>query len=88
MMARPDKADAAFLPSNDRGAADVSGVAPALWQSIAPDLWGFYMDNLPSQPTENHPDAVLVTQASGAAGANRAAQRRKHTLREHAVGAP
>ncbi|VDZ67437.1 probable membrane protein YPO1482 [Klebsiella aerogenes] len=65
MMARPDKADAAFYRQAMTAAQQTcQGVAPALWQSIAPDLWGFYMDNLPSQPTWRiTPDAVLVTQA-------------------------
>ncbi len=65
MMARPDKADAAFYRQAMTAAQQTRlGVAPALWQSIAPDLWGFYMDNLPSQPTWRiTPDAALVTQA-------------------------
>lgn len=65
MMARPDKADAAFYRQAMTAAQQTrQGVAPALWQSIAPDLWGFYMDNLPSQPTWRiTPDAALVTQA-------------------------
>lgn len=64
MMARPDKADAAFYRQAMTAAqSERQGIAPALWQSIAPDLWAFYMRNLPSQPAwKITPDAALVTQ--------------------------
>lgn len=40
-----------------------SGFSPALWQSIAPDLWRWYMQNLPSHPARKiTPDAALVSQ--------------------------
>nr|WP_313124689.1 ImcF-related family protein [Pseudescherichia sp.] len=65
MMARPDKADAAFYTRVMTGVQPVrTGISSALWQSIAPDLWTWYMQNLPSQPGwKITPDAALVTQA-------------------------
>ncbi|WP_312235479.1 ImcF-related family protein [Pseudescherichia sp.] len=65
MMARPDKADAAFYTRVMTGAQPTRvGISSPIWQSIAPDLWAWYMQNLPSQPAwKITPDAALVTQA-------------------------
>lgn len=65
MMTRPEKADAAFYAQVMKTVEPVrKGLSPALWQSIAPDLWAFYMQSLPSQPSwKIAPDAGLVTQA-------------------------
>lgn len=65
MMAHPDKANAAFFARTlETTALSPSGVSPALWQSIAPDLWAFYMQNLPAQPTlKIQPDSQRVAQA-------------------------
>lgn len=65
MMARPEKADAAFyVQVMERVAPTHAGVSTALWQSLAPDLHAFYMQNLPSQPTwKITPDARLINQA-------------------------
>ena len=64
MMVRPDKADPAFYAQVMKTTEPSrSGMSPALWQSIAPDLWGFYMQNLPSQPAwKITPDTALVSQ--------------------------
>ncbi|WP_199559865.1 ImcF-related family protein [Enterobacter cancerogenus] len=64
MMARPDKADAAFYTQVMTGTRPArTAISPALWQSIAPDLWVFYMQNMPSQPSwKITPDTQLVTQ--------------------------
>lgn len=65
MMARPDKADAAFYAQVMKTAEPSRpGLSTGLWQSIAPDLHAFYMQNLPSQPSwKIIPDRQLVTQA-------------------------
>lgn len=65
MMARPDKADAAFYAQvMNTAEPSRSGHSTALWQSIAPDLHAFYMQNLPLQPSwKITPDSQLVTQA-------------------------
>lgn len=65
MMARPDKADAAFYAQVMRRAEPTRpGLSTALWQSLAPDLHSFYMQNLPSQPAwKITPDTALVSQA-------------------------
>ena len=64
MMVRPDKADAAFYTQVMTGVQPSrSGISPALWQSIAPDLWRWYMQNLLSHPAwKITPDAALVSQ--------------------------
>jgi type VI secretion system protein ImpL len=65
MMARPDKADAAFYTGVMKTTAPQrKGVSPGLWQSLAPDLWQFYAANLPAQPGwKITPDKGLVSQA-------------------------
>lgn len=64
MMVRPDKADPVFYAQVMKTTEPSrSGMSTALWQSIAPDLWGFYMQNLPSQPAwKITPDTALVNQ--------------------------
>ncbi|MBK4726473.1 ImcF-related family protein [Pantoea agglomerans] len=65
MMARPDRVDGAFYaqvmktvePSRD-------GISPGLWQALAPDLWAFYISELPHRPQwAITPDAALVSQS-------------------------
>ncbi|WP_425606929.1 ImcF-related family protein [Chimaeribacter arupi] len=65
MMTRPEKADAAFYMQVMKNVDPArKGLSPALWQSLAPDLWAFYMQNLPSQPTwKITSDGALVAQA-------------------------
>jgi type VI secretion system protein ImpL len=65
MMARPEKADAAFYAQVMKTTEPVrQGVSFGLWQSLAPDLWQFYALNLPAQPDwKITPDTGLVTQA-------------------------
>lgn len=65
MMARPDKTDGAFYA---RIMKDVQptrmGISTALWQSLSPDLWTFYINELPQQPQWTvTPDAQLVSQS-------------------------
>lgn len=64
MMARPDKADAAFYVQILKTAQPTrQGISPGLWQSLSPDLWAFYLSALPSQPAwKITPDSQLVTQ--------------------------
>lgn len=64
MMANPDKADASFL-TRVLGANEPTrlGVSVGLWQGIAPGLWMFYAENLPSHPEWRiKPDQALVAQ--------------------------
>jgi type VI secretion system protein ImpL len=65
MMARPDKADGTFYA---RIMTDVQptrlGMSTGLWQSLAPDLWAFYITELSKQPQwKITPDAQLVSQS-------------------------
>lgn len=65
MMAHPDKANATFF-ARAMKTTELSqpGLSPALWQSLAPDLWAFYMQNLPAQPGwKIQPDTQRVAQA-------------------------
>ena len=64
MMAHPERADAALFAGVMKAAEPSRpGLSPALWQAIAPDLQGFYMQNLPAQPSwKITPDAALVAQ--------------------------
>ncbi|MFC0224915.1 ImcF-related family protein [Serratia aquatilis] len=64
MMAHPEKADAAFFAKVMATTEPTRpGVSPGLWQSLAPDLWQFYIHNLPTQPGwAIKPDKALVTQ--------------------------
>ncbi|MGS6180416.1 ImcF-related family protein [Enterobacter sichuanensis] len=64
MMARPDKADGAFYAQTMKTVQPTQmGISASLWQSLAPDLWAFYITELPKQPQwKITPDAQLVSQ--------------------------
>lgn len=64
MMANPDKADAEFLTRVlSANEPTRTGVAPGLWQGMAPSLWTFYAENLPDHPEWRiKPDTALVAQ--------------------------
>lgn len=64
MMARPEKTDVAFLSKmlSDTDIAH-SGIPAGLWQSAAPQLWGFYASHLAANPQWRiTPDRALVAQ--------------------------
>lgn len=65
MMARPDKADGAFYAQTLKTVQPTrTGISPGLWQSLAPDLWTFYIEELPAQPEwKITPDVQLVSQS-------------------------
>lgn len=65
MMARPDKADGAFYAQTMRTVQPTRvGISAGLWQSLSPDLWAFYISELPAQPQwKIMPDAQLVSQS-------------------------
>lgn len=65
MMARPDKADGAYYAQVMKTVQPTrDGISPGLWVSLAPDLWAFYITELPHQPQWNIiPDASLVSQS-------------------------
>ena len=65
MMARPDKADGAFYAQTMKTVQPTRvGISTGLWQSLAPDLWAFYVTGLPAQPQWRiSPDAQLVSQS-------------------------
>lgn len=65
MMARPDKADGAFYAQTMKTVQPTqTGISAGLWQSLAPDLWAFYITELPAQPQWTiTPDAQLVSQS-------------------------
>jgi len=51
MMARPDKADGAFYAQTMKTVQPTRmGISASLWQSLSPDLWAFYISELPAQP--------------------------------------
>lgn len=62
MLARPDKADAAWLAKNVVSSwPKRQGVAEGTWQELAPKLLGFYAQNLPQHPQwKIKPDTELV----------------------------
>ncbi|VVP58971.1 hypothetical protein PS870_05945 [Pseudomonas fluorescens] len=64
MMARPQKADAAFLAKALGNAEPVrAGVSPGLWQGLAPNLWQFYAEHLTAHPGWRiEADPTLVAQ--------------------------
>ncbi|HGH4620034.1 TPA: ImcF-related family protein [Enterobacter cloacae] len=64
MMARPDKADGAFYAQTMRTVQPTRmGISAGLWQSLSPDLWAFYISELPAHPQwKITPDAQLVSQ--------------------------
>ncbi|WP_420300684.1 ImcF-related family protein [Enterobacter sp. BNK-8] len=65
MMARPDKVDGAFYAQTLKTVQPTRmGISTGLWQSLAPDLWAFYITELPKQPQwKITPDAQLVSQS-------------------------
>ncbi|MFP1767817.1 ImcF-related family protein [Lonsdalea quercina] len=65
MMARPDKADGAYYAQTLKTVQPTRmGISPGLWQSLSPDLWAFYITELPKQPQwKITPDAQLVSQS-------------------------
>lgn len=65
MMARPDKADGAFYAQvMKKVQPERAGISPGLWQSLTPDLWAFYISELPYQPQwKITPDPQRVSQS-------------------------
>ncbi|MCP1105976.1 type VI secretion protein VasK [Serratia nevei] len=65
MMSRPDKVDGAFYAQTMKVVQPAQmGISTGLWQSLAPDLWDFYITVLPKQPQwKITPDAQLVSQS-------------------------
>lgn len=65
MMSRPDKVDGAFYAQTLKSVQPTRmGISTGLWQSLAPDLWAFYITELPKQPQwKITPDAQLVSQS-------------------------
>lgn len=65
MMARPDKADGAYYAQIMKAVEPTRmGISTGLWQSLSPDLWAFYITELPKQPQwKITPDAQLVSQS-------------------------
>lgn len=65
MMARPDKADGAYYAQTMKSVQPTRmGISTGLWQSLSPDLWAFYITELPEQPQwKITPDAQLVSQS-------------------------
>ena len=65
MMARPDKADGAFYAQTLKAVQPARmGISTGLWQSLSPDLWAFYITELPKQPQwKITPDVQLVSQS-------------------------
>ncbi|UIL50975.1 type VI secretion protein VasK [Pantoea agglomerans] len=65
MMARPDKADGPFYAQTMKAVQPTHmGISTGLWQSLSPDLWAFYITELPRQPQwKIVPDASLLSQS-------------------------
>ena len=65
MMTRPDKVDGAFYAQTMKTVQPTRmGISTGLWQSLSPDLWAFYISELPKQPQwKITPDAQLVSQS-------------------------
>lgn len=65
MMSHPDKTDGAFYSQTMKNVQPTrAGISPGLWQSLSPDLWAFYITELPTQPRwKITPDAQLVSQS-------------------------
>ncbi|MBE3513765.1 ImcF-related family protein [Enterobacter cloacae complex sp. I2] len=65
MMSRPDKADGAFYSQTMKTVQPTRlGISAGLWQSLAPDLWAFYITELPAQRQwKITPDEQLVSQS-------------------------
>ncbi|MDF3931170.1 ImcF-related family protein, partial [Pseudomonas citronellolis] len=65
MMARPERADAAFLAKVlSTGHSAPPGVSPGLWQALAPSLRAFYAQHLATHPEWRiDSDATVVARA-------------------------
>jgi type VI secretion system protein ImpL len=65
MMARPEKADPAFLTKALGNAEPLRvGVSPGLWQGVSPNVWQFYGEHLAAHPEwAIKADPSLVAQA-------------------------
>lgn len=65
MMSRPDKADGVFYAETMKSVQPTrAGISSGLWQSLSPDLWAFYLAELPEQPAwKITPDVQLVSQS-------------------------
>lgn len=65
MMARPDKVDGVFYAETMKSVQPTrTGISTGLWQSLSPDLWAFYIAELPKQPRwKMTPDPQLVSQS-------------------------
>ena len=65
MMARPDKANGAYYAQTMKAVQPTRmGISTGLWQSLSPDLWAFYINELPKQPQwKITPDTQLVSQS-------------------------
>ena len=65
MMSRPDKVDGVFYAETMKSVQPTrTGISTGLWQSLSPDLWAFYLYELPKQPLwKITPDAQLVSQS-------------------------
>ncbi|WP_205066508.1 ImcF-related family protein [Pantoea coffeiphila] len=65
MMSHPDKADGAYYAQTMKAVQPTRmGISTGLWQSLSPDLWAFYITELPKQPQwKITPDAQLVSQS-------------------------
>ncbi|SNY79307.1 ImcF-related family protein [Enterobacter sp. CC120223-11] len=65
MMSRPDKADGTFYAQTMKAVQPTRmGISTGLWQSLSPDLWAFYIAELPKQPQwKITPDTQLVSQS-------------------------
>ncbi|HEC2614768.1 TPA: type VI secretion protein VasK [Raoultella ornithinolytica] len=65
MMSRPDKVDGAFYAQTLKTVQPTRmGISTGLWQSLSPNLWAFYISELPKQPQwKITPDSQLVSQS-------------------------
>ncbi|MFV0575028.1 MAG: ImcF-related family protein [Vibrio sp.] len=65
MMSRADKADGDFFAKTlTQVEPERSGISTGLWQSLAPDLWAFYVTQLHDQPQwQIQTDPTLVSQS-------------------------
>ncbi|WP_051148055.1 ImcF-related family protein [Metapseudomonas resinovorans] len=65
MMARPERADAAFLGKTLAALEpERAGIGDGVWQGIAPNLWRFYAEQLAAHPEWRiEADAALIAQA-------------------------
>lgn len=65
MMSRPDKVDGAFYAQTLKTVQPTRmGISTGLWQGLSPDLWAFYISELPKQPQwKITPDSQLVSQS-------------------------